>query len=219
MKLQRVLLLVLVCLCLTSLLSFAQSKVLIIVREASEDMNYAISQEVNPMIKMLTDAGYQAEIATETGTALGTGTSVLQPNTKLSEVDVDKYVGLIIPCAVNAAPFFCTELFHGNCKKDVCKRIANCRSAKRCRSICKGGSLGWQEICQCRSVCAQRQQGFQRGSARWTDNYFNQLSVLCKIFGRERRHGRIDDTVCRNAAEFQVTWGGNYGRNHTNNTY
>jgi len=105
MKLKRVLLLVLVCLCLTSLLSFGQSKVLIIVREASEDMNYAISQEVNPMIKMLTDAGYQAEVATETGTAIGTGTSVLQPNTKLSEVDVDQYVGLIIPCAVNAEPF------------------------------------------------------------------------------------------------------------------
>ena len=105
MKLKRVLLLVLVCLCLTSLLSFGQGKVLIIVREASMDMNYAISHEVNPMIKMLADAGYQAEVATETGTALGTGTSVLKPNTKLSDVDVDQYVGLIIPCAVNAEPF------------------------------------------------------------------------------------------------------------------
>lgn len=109
MRLHRTPLLVLVCLCLTHLFSFAQGKVLIIVRETSLDVNFAISQEVSPMMKMLKDSGYQAEIATETGTALGTGTSILRPNTRLSDVDVNKYVGLIIPCM--ADPLFSVPSF------------------------------------------------------------------------------------------------------------
>jgi putative intracellular protease/amidase len=74
-------------------------------------MNYAISHEVSPMLKMLKDGGYQAYVATETGSPIGTGTSILRPNTKLSEVDVNKYVGLIIPCMADPGPPFSVPNF------------------------------------------------------------------------------------------------------------
>jgi len=113
MKLFKAGLLILVCLCVTQIMSFGEGKVLLILRETSMDMSYMISHEVGPILKMLRDAGYEADIATETGTILGSGTSILLPNIRLSEVDVNKYIGLIIPCMGNpadAVPKFSAEI-------------------------------------------------------------------------------------------------------------
>jgi putative intracellular protease/amidase len=105
MKLLKLGLWVIVCLCLTQTLLFGEVKVLFIVRETSQDMNYMISHEVGPMLEMLKDAGYEADIATETGTILGTGESILHPNIRLSDVDVNNYIGVIIPCMADPPPF------------------------------------------------------------------------------------------------------------------
>lgn len=111
MKLRKTGVLTIVCLCLTQLLSFGEGKVLLIVQEHSEDMNMMIIREAGPIMKASKNAGYEMDIATETGSVLGTGTSILRPNIKLSEVEVNKYIGVIIPCmAVPGPPFYAPEL-------------------------------------------------------------------------------------------------------------
>jgi len=111
MKLCKASLLTIVCLCLTQMMSFGAGKVLLIVQERSEDMNMMIVREANPIMNALKDAGYEVDIATETGNVLGKGTSVLHPNIKLSDVEVNEYVGVVIPCmAVPGPPFYAPKL-------------------------------------------------------------------------------------------------------------
>jgi hypothetical protein len=83
MKLCKASLLTIVCLCLTQMMSFGAGKVLLIAEERSADMNYMIVREANPIVNALKDAGYEIDIATETGNVLGTGTSFLHPNINL----------------------------------------------------------------------------------------------------------------------------------------
>jgi len=110
MKYLRAALLTIVCLCLTQMLSFGAGKVLRIVQEHSKDMNFMIVREADPMMEALKNSGYEVDIATETGTVLGTGTSILHPNIKLSDVEVNEYIRVIIPCmAVPGPPAYVPE--------------------------------------------------------------------------------------------------------------
>jgi putative intracellular protease/amidase len=86
--------------CLLSMVACSSipPKVLIIARETSDNMNMMIENEVKPIQKMIRDAGFDTDIASETKTLLGSGTSTLQPNLALSEVKVADYVGIVIPC-------------------------------------------------------------------------------------------------------------------------
>ena len=111
MKCWRAALLAVICLCFTQLASFGEGKVLLLTQQNSDDINFMMTREAGPMITALINAGYEVVVATETGTELGTGSSILKPNIKLSEVDVSDYRGVVIPCMdVPGPPFYAPRL-------------------------------------------------------------------------------------------------------------
>lgn len=81
--------------------AFAQDskKVLIIPREGySNDLDLMISKELNVMLAMLKEAGYQTVIATTSGVSIISPATTIKPDLILSEVKIEDYAGVIMPC-------------------------------------------------------------------------------------------------------------------------
>ncbi len=72
MKRYALAVLILALLPLTQTLSFGEGKVLLIAPELSDSIGFAIASEAVPMIGALNDAGYEVDVATESGKPLGT---------------------------------------------------------------------------------------------------------------------------------------------------
>jgi len=80
---------------------FAQDvrKVLIIPREGySQDLDLMITKELGVMTSIIKEAGYQTTIATASGMAIISPTTTIKPDLLLSEVKVNDYAGVIMPC-------------------------------------------------------------------------------------------------------------------------
>jgi putative intracellular protease/amidase len=73
-------------------------KVLLIVREASAEMELMLTKEVNKMARMLEDAGFQVKVATVSGQPLVGASTTLAPDLRLEDVRVEDYVGFMVPC-------------------------------------------------------------------------------------------------------------------------
>ncbi len=96
-------LLALVSLAIVSVLSpFAiaeqNQKVLMIVKDNSEDAELMLSKEVGVMTEMLEKAGFEVEVATASGQPMVAGSAKVTPDLKLDDVNVADYSGVIIPC-------------------------------------------------------------------------------------------------------------------------
>jgi putative intracellular protease/amidase len=79
----------------------AQAKlgtVLVLAREKSMDMEYFIKNEVTMMIEGVKKAGYEVRVATPSGKSIEVGSARLESNLKLSDVQVQDYVAILIPC-------------------------------------------------------------------------------------------------------------------------
>lgn len=108
------------------------SKVLMYVTEGSRDLDLMLTQEVGVMRQMLEDAGYSVDIATRGDQAMTARTTTLTPTINLSDVDIDNYAGVILPCMAPAAetappPQKITELLEVAIAQD--KPIAASRAA------------------------------------------------------------------------------------------
>jgi protease I len=74
-------------------------KVLVVPREGySNDLDLMISKELNVMLAMLKEAGYQTVIATTSGVSIISPTTTIKPDLILSEVKIEDYAGVIMPC-------------------------------------------------------------------------------------------------------------------------
>jgi putative intracellular protease/amidase len=74
-------------------------KVLMVLREGySTDLDLAIKMEVGVMTKILKDAGFEVDIATTSGQPILGPTQKIEKVLRLSEINVDNYVGVIMPC-------------------------------------------------------------------------------------------------------------------------
>jgi putative intracellular protease/amidase len=84
----------------------AGSKVLMIPREGySADLDLMIKMEVGVMNLLLKNAGFEVDIATPSGMPILGPTRKIEKVLRLSEVKLDNYVGVIIPCmAVGSFP-------------------------------------------------------------------------------------------------------------------
>jgi len=86
------------------------SKVLMIPREGySQDLDYMIKAEVGVMLVLLKNAGFKVDIATPSGPTSGLAilgpTQKLEKTLRLADINVNSYVGVIMPCmAVGAFP-------------------------------------------------------------------------------------------------------------------
>jgi putative intracellular protease/amidase len=85
-------------------------KVLMIPREGhSQDLDLMLKMEVGVMLLLLKNAGFEVDIATQSGPT--SGLAILRPNQKiektlrLADINADNYVGVIMACmAVGAYP-------------------------------------------------------------------------------------------------------------------
>ena len=88
--------------------AFGQSgrKVLMIPREGySTDLDLMIKMEVGVMTILLKGAGFEVDIATTSGQPILGPTQKIEKVMRLSEVNLDNYVGVIMPCmAVGTFP-------------------------------------------------------------------------------------------------------------------
>jgi hypothetical protein len=92
----------------------AAGKVLIILRHGFEESNFMLDQEVRPIIKQLTDAGFEVRTALDMGLAFGYGKSAFQVDAKLSEIRTADFVGIVIPCmATGQFPAIALEVASG----------------------------------------------------------------------------------------------------------
>ncbi len=80
--------------------SASKPKVLFILQESSESMNFVLKNEVSVMADMVKNAGFDVVYATSSGKSLGTADIVITPDLKLADVNVNDYVGLVLPCMV-----------------------------------------------------------------------------------------------------------------------
>ncbi len=90
----------------SSALPQQNGKVLLIIRNA-EGADPAIqatmiTKEAGVMKSMLLKAGYAVQVASPTGEPWGTGSNVIKPDLKLSNVNVAEYKGFVIPCMAAA---------------------------------------------------------------------------------------------------------------------
>ena len=76
----------------------AQQKVLLVLKNGSEDMSTMLKEEVGVMVELLQKAGYQPIVATVTGQLLNGGSVSLQPDLKFADVDISDYAGVMVPC-------------------------------------------------------------------------------------------------------------------------
>jgi len=72
--------------------------VLMLAREKSIDMQFFLQKEALPMIELLTEAGFKVDVATQTGKSIEYEGIRLDCNVKLSEVHLDDYIALLVPC-------------------------------------------------------------------------------------------------------------------------
>jgi putative intracellular protease/amidase len=73
-------------------------RILVLVREVSEDMEFMIKNEVQPMIEQVKEAGYNVVIASESGKPITTKNQKLVPDVKLADAAILDYDGVIVPC-------------------------------------------------------------------------------------------------------------------------
>jgi putative intracellular protease/amidase len=73
-------------------------RVLLILRERSDDMEYMLINEVDVMTKMLEKAGYKVETASVSGEPISAGKTTITPDFKLADVKIKDYAGFIFPC-------------------------------------------------------------------------------------------------------------------------
>jgi putative intracellular protease/amidase len=77
----------------------ASSKVLMVPREGySIDLDLSIKMEVGVMTTLIKNAGFGVDIATTSGQAILGSTQKIEKVSRLSEINLDNYVGVIMPC-------------------------------------------------------------------------------------------------------------------------
>lgn len=89
---------------ISGLHSQESSKVLLIIRDGSPDLEFMLKEEVGVMKETLEAAGFKVDIATLTGEAISAGSVSLKPDLKLKDVSVLNYDGIILPCMATGSP-------------------------------------------------------------------------------------------------------------------
>jgi putative intracellular protease/amidase len=83
----------------TEALGQSSKKVLMIPREGySQDLDLMIKMEVGVMTLLLKNAGFEVDIATTSGYPIIGPTQKIEKLSRLSEINLDNYAGIIMPC-------------------------------------------------------------------------------------------------------------------------
>ncbi len=79
-------------------LTMKRLKVLVIVKENSNDLELMLTKEVAVITDTLEQSGFEAVVASASGQPMVTAATTLTPDLKLKDVKVVDYAGIIIPC-------------------------------------------------------------------------------------------------------------------------
>lgn len=82
----------------SELYSQESNKVLLFIRDGSIDLEFMLAEEAGVMKDILEQSGFEVIIATGSGTPIEVGSTTLNPDVKLEDVQVDDYAGFILPC-------------------------------------------------------------------------------------------------------------------------
>jgi putative intracellular protease/amidase len=85
-------------------------RVLLFIRNGSPDLEFMLRREVGVMKEVLERSGFKVTVATLDGAPLSAGAIRMQPDIRLSDVNVADYEGFIMPCM--AAGTVGTENIH-----------------------------------------------------------------------------------------------------------
>jgi putative intracellular protease/amidase len=91
-------------------------RVLLIPRDGGSS-DFMITEELGVMKSMLEDAGFEVDVATVTGEPYEGVEIVIDADASLSDVDINDYVGLIMPCMARGLP--------GNVYPEVVQLVEN----------------------------------------------------------------------------------------------
>lgn len=101
----RMILITLIILIVLPISSQGQSqKILLLAPEDNPEylvIDFMLKIEAGAIIGILEDAGYQVDVVTVSGEPIKVGMTSFQPDHSISEIDVDNYVGLILPSMKN----------------------------------------------------------------------------------------------------------------------
>lgn len=75
-------------------------KVLLFIKEGSPQLEFMLTNEVGKMIEIIKQSGFEVVVATISGETLTAGSTTIEPDLKLREVNIDEYTGFILPCMV-----------------------------------------------------------------------------------------------------------------------
>jgi hypothetical protein len=84
--------------CIVPIFAGSPTRVIIILREFSRNMEFMIANEVVPMAEALRKAGYKVDLASESGRSIVAGNAKLIPDLKLADAQNADYAGVLIPC-------------------------------------------------------------------------------------------------------------------------
>ena len=73
------------------------TKVMLLLREGSSDLQFMLRWEVGVMRRMLEAAGYEVVAAPVSGRAMGRGALKITPDLKLNEIEIADFAGLLLP--------------------------------------------------------------------------------------------------------------------------
>lgn len=87
-----------------------KEKVLLFIRHGtSKDIDFMVEQEVGVMTRMIEEAGFKVVVATDSGEPIEDllGKSIsLKPDIKLADIEVENYVGIIMPCMAKGSTYW-----------------------------------------------------------------------------------------------------------------
>jgi putative intracellular protease/amidase len=81
----------------------AARKVLLFVRDGSRDPELMLSREVGVMKRMLEEAGFQVDVATESGETMRAGSAEVVSNLRIRDAVSSEYEGIALPCMAPGA--------------------------------------------------------------------------------------------------------------------
>jgi protease I len=78
--------------------SAGQKQILLLLSEPSIEPELFLTGEATVMIDLLTNAGFKVVTASDSGQPITAGNLIIKPDMKTADVNVEDYVGVMVPC-------------------------------------------------------------------------------------------------------------------------
>jgi len=140
--------------------------VFMFVRDGSRDLDLMLTQEVGVMRQMLRDAGFTVDIATSSGEPMVGDTFSLTPTIALDDVELDRYVGVVLPCMAPARGFGVPESVEDLTRQAVERGLPIAASRGSVETLAAAGGLTDRQYAFAGAVDVSERPEFAGGDFR-----------------------------------------------------